>query len=385
MGRIKAGIIGMGYIGASHIEALRRIGFTECVAVADVNYELARQKAEAYYIPRCYKSVDEMIADPEIDVIHNCTPNNLHREINEKVIRAGKHIFSEKPLGMSSRESASMLELLKQHPNVAHGVNYCYRMYPLVQEMKRRYQKGEIGKPLLAHGSYLQDWLLYETDYNWRIEPEISGPSRCIADIGTHWMDAVQCILGAKITEVCADLVTVYPVRKMPTRQVETFSTSTDMEYQEKAVSTEDYGAVMFRMDNGVSGVFYVSQVSAGHGCSLSFEIDGTKCSVKWNQQEGDRMWVGYREKDNNLVMRNPATLDKAVLPYTHLAKGHPEGWNDAEVSAVFAYYDFIRKGGRPGIDAADFATFQDGHEEVKLVEAIVESGKSRSWVKVAE
>jgi predicted dehydrogenase len=385
MGRIKAGVIGMGYIGASHIEALRRIGFTDCVAVADVNEVLARQKADAYFIPKCYKTVDEMIADPEIDVIHNCTPNNLHKEINEKVIRAGKHIFSEKPLAMNSRETADMLALLKQHPEVVHGVNYCYRMYPLVQEMKRRFEKGEFGRPLLAHGSYLQDWLLYDTDYNWRIEPEISGPSRTMSDIGTHWMDAVQCVLGAKITEVCADLVTVFPVRKKPTQQVETFSTSASCEYEEKAVTTEDYGAVMFRMDNGVSGVFHVSQVSAGHGCSLSFEIDGTSCSARWNQQEGDRMWVGYRDRDNVLALRNPALMDPAVLPYTHLAKGHPEGWNDAETGTLFAYYDFIRRGCRIGVDKADFATFQEGHDEVRLVEAILESSRSRSWVKVAE
>lgn len=383
MGRIRAGVIGMGYIGASHIEALRRIGFTDCVAVADVDHDLAKRKADAYYIPKCYNSVDEMIADPEIDAIHNCTPNNLHREINEKIIKAGKHIFSEKPLAMNSKETQSMLDLLKKHPEVVHGINYCYRMNPLVQEIKRRYQKGEMGRALLAHGSYLQDWLLYETDYNWRIEPEISGLSRCISDIGTHWMDAVQCILGSKIIEVCSDLVTVFPVRKKPKGQVETFSTNASAEYEEKKVTTEDYGAVMFRMDNGTSGVFYVSQVSAGHGCYLNFEIDGTKCSASWNQEQGDRMWVGKRDGDNNQVTRNPAMLDKEVLPYTHLAKGHPEGWNDAEMATVFAYYDFIRQGKKPGVDKADFATFEDGHYQVKLVEAILKSSNTRKWVKV--
>ena len=383
MKQIKAGIIGMGYIGASHIEALRRIGFIKVEAVADVNYELAKAKAEAFYIPKCYRTVEEMIADEEIDVIHNCTPNHLHLEINEKIIKAGKHVFSEKPLAMTSKESAKMLKLLEQNPDVIHGVNYCYRLNPLVQETKRRFEKGELGKPLLVHGSYLQDWLLYDTDYNWRIEPEVSGPSRCISDIGTHWMDLVQCVLGSKIVEVCADLVTVYPVRKKPTAQVETFSTSGSTEYEEKKVETEDYGAVMFKMDNGVSGVFHVSEVSAGHGCFFNFELDGTKCSVAWNQETGDRMWVGHRESDNNLVLRNPATIDKRVLPYTHLAKGHPEGWNDAEVATIFSFYNFIREGRKQGVDNADFADFYDGHYEVKLVEAILESNKNRIWVKV--
>ena len=383
MERIKAGIIGTGYIGASHIEALRRIGFADCVAVADVNTELAKQKADAWCIPKCYDSVDALINDPEIAVVHNCTPNNLHREINEKIIRKGKHIFSEKPLAMNSGEAESMLRLLEEHKEVIHGVNYCYRMYPMVREMKARFDKGEMGKPLLAHGSYLQDWLLFETDYNWRIEPEISGASRCVSDIGTHWMDAVQFVLGAKITEVCADLVTVFPVRKKPAAQVETFSTAASEEYEEKQVVTEDYGAVMFKMSNGISGVFHVSQVSAGYGCGITVEIDGTKCSYRWNQEEGDRMWVGYRDRDNCLALRNPGTIDKSVLPFTHLAKGHPEGWNDAETGAIFAFYDFIRRGCKIGEDETAFATFAEGAYEVKLVEAILESSKNRGWVKV--
>jgi predicted dehydrogenase len=256
-------------------------------------------------------------------------------------------------------------------------------MNPLVQETRIRYEKGDLGRALLVHGSYLQDWLLYETDYNWRIEPEISGPSRCISDIGTHWMDIVQCVLGAKITEVCADLAIVFPTRKKPKGQVETFSTSASMEYEEKEVKTEDYGAVLFKMDDGTSGVFYASQVSAGRGCYLNFEIDGAKCSVAWNQEQGDRMWVGHRDGDNNLVLRNPAMLNKEALPFTHLAKGHPEGWNDAQVATVFAFYDYIRQGKKQGVDKKHFADFNDGHYLVKLVEAILKSSKERAWVKV--
>ncbi|MCL1896595.1 MAG: Gfo/Idh/MocA family oxidoreductase [Clostridiales bacterium] len=383
MERIKAGIVGTGYIAASHIEAIRRLGFAECVAVAGSSGERAQQKAGEYYVPRHYDTVDELIDDPEIAVVHNCTPNNLHKEINEKIIRKGKHIFSEKPLAMNSGEAESMLRLLEEHKEVVHGVNYCYRMYPLVREIKARFEKGELGRPLLVHGSYLQDWLLYETDYNWRVEPESSGPSRCISDIGTHWMDAVQHMLGSKITEVCADLVTVFPVRKKPTGQVETFAANASGEYEEKQVVTEDYGAVMFKMDNGASGVFHVSEVSAGYGCSITIEIDGTKCAFRWNQEEGDRMWIGYRDRDNCLALRNPGQVDAKVQPYTHLAKGHPEGWNDAETSAVFAFYDFIRRGARIGEEVADFATFYDGAYEVKLVEAIVESSKRRGWVSV--
>lgn len=383
MKKIKAGIIGMGFIGVSHIEAIRRVGFAELVAVADVNYDLAKKKADEYHIPKCYATVDELLADEEITVVHNCTPNFLHKEINEKIIKAGKHIFSEKPLTRTSEESAEMLELLKQYPNTIHGVNFNYRMNPLVQEMKQKVLSGEVGKVNLVHGSYLQDFLLYETDYNWRIEPEITGVSRCVADIGSHWMDAVQTVTGAKIVEVCADLVTVHPVRKKPLGQVETFSINTNTDYEDREVKTEDYGAVLFKMDNGAHGVFYVSEVSAGRGCYFNFEIDGTKCSMEWNQERADEMWMGHRDGPNYLVKRNPNHMTPEAKQYTYLSAGHPEGWNDAMKNNVMAFYKFIGEDKKMGVDPIDFATFEDGHYIMKLTEAIVESSKSRSWVRV--
>jgi predicted dehydrogenase len=381
---IKVGIIGVGYIGVSHIEAIRRLGFVDLVAVTDVNYEMARKKAEDFRIQKCYHSVDELLADSEITVIHNCTPNNLHLEINEKVIKAGKHIFSEKPLAMTSQESARLLDLIRKFPGIIHGVNFNYRMNPLVQEMKYKIKSNEIGTPYLVHGSYLQDWLLYDTDYNWRVEPEISGPSRCIADIGSHWMDAVQTVIGAKIVEVCADIVTILPVRKKPKLQVETFAVNTSMDYEEKKIRTEDYGAVLFKMDNGIHGVFHVSQMSAGRKCYLNFEINGSKASLYWNQETSDRMWMGFRDQDNRQVMRNPNLMAPETRQYTYLAAGHPEGWNDALRNNIFAFYQYINDGKRLGKDPCDFATFEEGHYLVKLTEAILYSAKSRQWVKLA-
>ena len=246
MKKIRAGIIGMGYIGVSHIEAVRRIGFGEVAAVADVNHALAKQKAEQYGIAKTYAAIDELLTDPDIDIVHNCTPTNLHLEVNEKIIRAGKHIFLEKPLAMDSVQSKKLLDLLSENRQAVAGINFLYRMYPLVQDMKNRVKAGEIGKVHLVQGSYLQDWLLYETDYNWRIEPEIGGPSRCMADIGSHWIDCVQTVTGSKIVKVCADLVTVFPVRKKPKGQVETFSLNQNAEYEKKQVRTEDFGTVLF-------------------------------------------------------------------------------------------------------------------------------------------
>lgn len=383
MGKVKVGIIGMGFIALSHMDAVRRIGIADLVAATDVNYELAKKRAEEFGIPKCYRTVDELLEDDEVNVIHNCTPNNLHFEINEKIIKAGKHVFSEKPLCMTSAESEKMLEMLNNNKDIVHGVNFNYRMNPLVQDMKNKVREGHIGVPKLVHGSFMQDWLLFDTDYNWRLEPEIGGPSRCIADIGSHWIDSVQTVMGAKMTEVCADLLTVVPVRKKPRTQVETFSISNDEVYELKEIETEDYGAVLFKMDNGVHGVFHASQVSAGRKVYLNFEINGTKSSLYWNQESADRMWEGFRDKHSNQVIRNPHFMSEAAKEYTELAAGHPEGWNDALKNNIYSFYKFITNGKKIDKDSSDFASFLEGHYVMKVVEAIMKSSKTKQWINV--
>ncbi|MFZ4615118.1 MAG: Gfo/Idh/MocA family protein [Rectinemataceae bacterium] len=384
MERLKAGIIGMGFIGVSHVEAIRRIGFAELVGVADANPALAQAKAAEYGIPKCYATVEELLADPQISVVHNCTPNNQHLEINEKIIRSGKHVFSEKPLGMTSVETRKMLDLLAANPRIVGGVNFNYRMNPLVQDMKNRVRNGDIGTVKLVHGSYLQDWLLYDTDYNWRVEPEVSGLSRCVADIGSHWMDIVQTVTGLKIVEVCSDLFIAHPVRKKPKGQVETFSINSNADFEPKKVSTEDYGAVLIKFENGAHGVFYVSQISAGRKCHFNFEIDGTTSSFYWNQETADHMWQGSRDGYNSQIMRNPNLMTPESRPYSYLAAGHPEGWNDAMKNNVHAMYKFIADGRDMRKDKPDFAVFEDGHYITKLVEAILESNAERRWVTIS-
>lgn len=383
MKKIKVGIVGMGFIGASHIEAVRRIGFIDLAAVSDINYELAKKKAESFGIPKCYKTIDELMADPEIEAVHNCTPNNLHTEINKKIIEAGKHVFSEKPLARNSAESAEVLGILKKHPDVVAGMSFCYRMNPLIQEAKVRIRDGEIGKPYLVHGSYLQDWLLFDTDYNWRIEPEYTGISRCVGDIGSHWIDLAQTLVGSRITEVCANVVTAIPFRKKPLSQVETFSINTDSKYEERKIETEDYAGVLVKFENGVNGVFQCSEISAGRKCFIDIEVDGSKASFHWNHETGDRMWKGNRDKQNEMFMRNPNLMPAECRGYTALAAGHPEGWNDAFKNNIEAFYSFIRAGKKLGRDVPDFATFEDGHRIVKLTEAIIRSGKEKRWVSV--
>jgi len=384
--KIKTGIIGMGFIGATHIDAIRRVGAVDLIAVADVNYELAKSKADSYCIEKCYADFEELISDPEIQVVHNCTPNYLHNEVNEKLIRAGKHVFSEKPLTKTVDESEKLVDLLGQHPDVVAGVNFCYRMTPLVQDMKHKIKDGVLGKVFLVHGSYLQDWLLFDTDYNWRVEPELAGKSRAVADIGSHWMDTAQTVLGSKIVAVCADLMTAHPVRKKPLSEVETFAVnSSDVEYDEINIDTEDYAGVLLKFDNGVTGIYYISQVSAGRKCHLDIEVNGSKASFYWNQQTSDRMWKGNRDSNNEIVLRNPILMDQAVREYTYMPSGHPEGWNDAMKNNLFAFYKFIRDGKKHAADNCDFATFENGHYIMRLTEAILKSSEEKRWVDIEE
>lgn len=380
--KIRVGIIGMGYIGESHIEAIRRIGLCELCAIADTNYELAKEKAAIYGIEKVYASVDELLADSDIDAVHNCTPNFLHKQINEKIIRSGKHLFSEKPLTMNYAEAKELLELKKQYPQVEAAVNFNYRMNPMVQEIRARIKAGEAGDIRIITGYYNQDWLMYDTDYSWRLEPEVAGNSCCIADIGSHWMDIIQHVTGHKIVSVMGDAVTVIPVRKKPAKQQETFKDAVSEDYIEVQVKNEEYAAVMFKTDKGATGVFHVTEMAPGHGCDFSFEINGSSLSYGWNQEQNDRMWIGRRGGDNSVVIRNPNLLSDEAKAYSSLAMGHPEGWNDAFKGNIYAFYKYLaeeKKGDRV------FSTLEDAAYVVKLTEKIIESSKLKKWINIEE
>ncbi len=381
MKKLKTAIIGLGYIGESHIEAVHRIGMCELYGVFDANQQMAEEKAAYYNIPKCYKSIDELLADPEVDVVHNCTPNRLHHEINCKILKAGKHLFSEKPLCSTYAEAEELIAVKKEHPELAAGVNFNYRMNPMVLEMRSRIAKGEIGEVRIMTGSYLQDWLLYDTDYSWRLEPELAGNSCCIADIGSHWMDAVQFVTGHKITKVMADVETVIPIRKKPTAKANlTFTSEVPTEFEEVEVKNEDYGAVLFKTDKGARGVFYASELCAGHGCDLNFEIDGSKASFRWHQEENEKLWMGQRDDDNRLIIRNPNGMTPEGKAYTALAKGHSEGWNDAFKGNFWSFYQYIADG---MTGEAPFATLEQAAYIVKLTEAVIESSKEQKWIEV--
>ncbi|NLU41590.1 MAG: Gfo/Idh/MocA family oxidoreductase [Firmicutes bacterium] len=381
---LRVGVVGAGFVGERHIDAIRRIGLAELTAIVDSDYSLALTRSAEHRVPKCGVALDEILDD--VDVIHNCTPNNMHMAINVSAIRAGKHVFSEKPLALDTKESQAMLDCLRRNPKIVHGVNFNYRMNSMVREMKQKVAAGEIGDVMLVHGAYLQDWLMFDTDYNWRLEPSVGGPMRAIADIGSHWIDAVQTVVGSRVTEVCADLATLIPIRKKRLgHRGATFSKGCGEEFQLHRISTEDYGAVLFRMANGAKGVFYVSQVSAGRKNDLFFQIDGTKSSLYWSQERPDEIRIGNRDSASLLMMRAPDQLSAEAAHYTRLPAGHPEGWNDTLLNSIREFYKFVVDGKTVGVDRCDFATFEDGHQVMQVAEAILRSSTVRGWVRVGD
>lgn len=384
MKKIKAAIIGTGFIGAEHIEAVRRLGYVEIVALAEVTQTVADQKCAQFSVPRGVANWQELIDDPEIQVIHNCTGNNMHHVINKAALQAGKHILSEKPLAMTVAETAELAELAAASGCV-NAVNLNYRQFAQVQNARALIANGKIGDVVLAHGSYLQDWLLYDTDYNWRLDPEIGGESRALADIGSHWADTIMHVLDAEITEVCADVATVIPMRKKAKRAVETFSNQKLQpgDYDDVPISTEDYATVMFKMDNGARGVFTVSQVSAGKKNCFKFQIDGREAALSWNQEEPEKLWIGHRERANEIMLGDAALFESNARVYINHPGGHNEGWPDGLKNMMANFYGYIRAGKDVRVEKPTFATFADGHRVMKLVAAILKSGREKCWVKV--
>lgn len=385
MNALRAAVIGTGFIGPAHIEALRRIGGVRVIAIASAELDRARSLADQFGIPKVYGSWQEVVSDPDVEVVHNCTPNNLHFRINKAVIQARKHIVSEKPLTLTSKESAELLKLV-QRAGVVHAINFNYRFYPLIQHARAMVRSGELGKIYLVHGHYLQDWLYYDTDYNWRLESSVSGASRAVADIGSHWCDLVQFVTGSRITHVNADLMTVHQKRKKPTRAIETFKgKEAAVEHSAKSVKidTEDAGIVMVRFENGARGVCVVSQVSAGRKNREWFEVDGSRKAVSWDQEEPNQLWVGHREKPNEVLIKDPSLLADEARPYAHYPGGHPEGYPDGPKNLFSQVYAFIRSGRDPRTERPEFPTFEDGHWENRIVEAVLKSARKEGWVRV--
>ncbi len=375
-------VVGAGFIGPVHVETLRRLGI-HVKGIVGVSEEESRQAADSLGLPVAYTALEELLGDGEVDVVHIAAPNRLHFSMARQALNAGKHVMCEKPLAMTSEETAELVELAEETGLVA-GVNYNIRFYPLCLEAAQMARQGVLGEVYSVCGSYVQDWLFYETDYNWRVLREEGGDLRAVADIGTHWLDLVHAITGLEVEAVCADLHTVFNIRQRPTGEVETFKGKLDratVETEPVEIDTEDYGGVMIRFRGGARGVLWVSQVTAGRKNCLRYEIAGSECALSWESESPNRLWIGHRDEANELLLRDPALLSERAAPYANFPGGHNEGFPDTFKQCFRSFYEYIAGEEMP--HPVPFATFEDGHRELVLCETILESHRRGGWVEI--
>lgn len=385
MRTVKTALIGAGFVGPHHIEAARRLGFVDVIAVAGSSQASAAAKAAKLNIRKAYGSYEALLDDPEVEVIHNCTPNDMHLPVTMAAIERGKHVIADKPLALNSADARTMLQAARKK-GIVHAVTFNYRYNPLMQQARVMIKRGDLGPVHFVHGGYLQDWLLFPNDYNWRLEKE-GGASRCVADIGSHWCDLIGYVNGTRISEVLAEYTTVFPTRQRPKSSREAFAQTTGKEeYDEYPVTTEDFASVLLRFENGMKGTFSVSQVSAGHKNGLEIEINGRQASIGWKQERPNEMWIGRRNEPNGWLLKDPSLLDPSISHYAALPGGHGEAWADAFRNLLRNVYTFIAEGSSMSADEdkIQFPTFEDGFESNCIVEAITKSAQAGgTWTKI--
>jgi predicted dehydrogenase len=376
---IGAAVIGTGFIGTVHVEALRRIG-VQVRGVLGSTPERGQARAEALGVPQAYESLAQLLDDDRIDVVHVTSPNDLHVAQAREALRAGKHVVCEKPLAMTAAESAELVRLAAE-TGLVNATNFNIRYYPLNQHAHDAVAAGDLGDVRLVTGRYFQDWLLLESDWNWRLHPERGGALRAVGDIGSHWLDLMTFVTGQRIAAVMADLATFIETRQEPTGPVETFATDRSAESVRRDIATEDTATILLRFENGARGAVSVSQISPGRKNSLQYEIDGSSSALAWDSEQPDQLWIGHRERPNEILLKNPALMGPSGRAASVLPGGHVEGFADtfgAHFRAVYADVVAGAPSSRPG-----YPSFADGHDEMLVGDAIARSAREGRWIEV--
>jgi len=381
MAKIQVGVVGTGFIGPAHVEALRRLGNVNVAAIADVDAATAKQKAEELGIERHFGDYRELLRERDIQSVHVCTPNHLHFTMVKEALEAGKHVICEKPLAVDVAQ-AEELTALAEKKGVINAVHFNVRFYPLMRQVKLMVEKGDLGRIFAIHGTYLQDWLFYDTDYNWRLEPEMAGTSRAVADIGSHWMDLIEYVSGLKVVEVLADFATFHKTRQKPKKAVETYTGKllTSNDYEPRSINTEDYATVMMRFEKEARGVMTVSQVSAGRKNRIYFQMDGSKKSVWWDSEDPNRLWIGRRDGNNELMLKDPSLVYPEARGLISFPGGHNEAFPDTSKQM---FKEIYRRIAGQTSEPVQYPTFKDGLRELQLCDAIVKSNASAGWKQV--
>jgi predicted dehydrogenase len=380
MDKLKTAIIGTGFMGKVHAENVRRLGNVEIAAVAASSEEKARQFAQSIGVDGSTGDYQTILKDPKIQAVHVLTPNALHHSMCKAAIAAGKHVLCEKPFTVSVAEARELVGLAEK-AGLANCLQHNLRYYPVVQQIRRMIEHGDLGDILIVQGTYSQDWLLYDTDWNWRIESKSNGALRAMGDIGSHWMDMIQHLTGLKITALCAELATFNKTRKKPKGSVETFSGKTlkPEDYESTPIDTEDFGSVLLHLGNRARGAFTVSQMSAGRKNMFTFDIYGTKSGVSWNQERPDELWIGQRNSPNQVIVKDPSLLYPKAAEFADLPGGHSEGYDDTHKQVFKRFYARVADKSA----AIEYPTFADGLWGMQLLEKVQESAGKRGWVDV--
>jgi predicted dehydrogenase len=376
---IGAAVIGSGFIGTVHIEALRRLG-VQLHGLLGSTPERGAASAERLGVPTAYPTLRDLLADERVEVVHVTSPNHLHHPQVKEILAAGRHVVCEKPLAMTSDETRELVDLAAQSGRV-NAVNFNIRFYPLNQHVHELVAGGGVGDVRLVSGHYFQDWLLLETDWNWRLEPQLGGSLRAVGDIGSHWLDLMAFATGLRITEVMADLHTFIPTRKQPAGPVETFSTERAAETVEREIATEDTATILLRFANGARGAVSISQLSPGRKNSLQWEVDGSSAAAFWDSEQPDQMWIGHRDRPNEILIRNPALMGPAGQAAAVLPGGHVEGFADTFRALFRAIYADVGAGAPS--ERPTYPTFADGHDEMLVGDAVAASARDGRWTDV--
>ncbi len=379
------GLVGPGFVAAHHLDAVRRLGDVDVVAIAGSSQDAGDRKAAELRVDRAYGSYQELVNDPRIDVVHNTTPNYLHLEVSMAAIKAGKHVISDKPLAMTCAE-CSMLRDAAEAAGVVNVVTFNYRGNPLVQQARLMAENSDIGELFFLHGRYLQDWMADDHVYSWRSDPKKGGSSSALADIGSHWCDLAQHVSGLKIVAVLAEMTTVIKTRYASVVAQEAFSGKDGGAANPVKIAAEDLASVLLRFENGAKGCLSVGQVTAGHKNGLELELNGRTGSLRWNQENQNELWVGRSATCNSVIPKDPSLLLEGARRFAHLPAGHQEGWSDGFRNVIEDAYTWIRADGNPDAKPATICTFADACQICAVIEAMLRSHQAGGvWETVAE
>lgn len=378
--KLKMGMIGGGvgaFIGAVHRMAAALDNEIELVCGAfSSDPKKSKTSGEMLKLPpeRVYGSYAEMMAQEQklpggqrMDFVSIVTPNHLHFAPAKLALENGFHVVCDKPMTFNLDEAKKLQQIVKKS-GLVFALTHNYTGYPMVKEAREIVRGNKLGKIRKIVVEYPQGWLSTRLEAqghkqaSWRTDPKKSGASGCMGDIGTHAENLVEYITGLRIKELCADLTTFVPGRKL-----------------------EDDGNILVRFDNGARGILYASQISAGEENPLHIRVYGEKGGLEWEQEEPNSLIVKWIDRPKEIIRTGVGRLSNAAKFNIRLPAGHPEGFIEAFANIYRNFALTVRcrmQGIKPKPEYLDFPTVHDGVRGMAFIETVVKSAnKGSKWV----